>query len=198
MFIKRCPHCGEELGFSMGDSRGGIKCPHCKKKYSLQRPRRMWTYLPVLIYVILYINVDSFRNPVIKAVSMVIAILISLLSTLFIPLARYETAELITMYSVNYEVKCNIVWKKPWHILRFFIYSGFSTPVIFFKEDNVQISDAWCGVFRKIRHIGSKTKCEFEFVVDTAPKELLVVGNKFKIYYKKKEIGVGTIYDVFL
>lgn len=139
-----------------------------------------------------------YQNELITTIAILIVSLSIFLLSYFVPLARWQPAELITMYSVNYEVKCSIKWNKPWHILRFFIYSGFITPVIFFKDNNVQISDAWCGVFRKIRHIGKKTKCEFEFVVDDAPKKLLEVGNQFKIYYKKKEIGVGSIYEVFL
>lgn len=184
MFIKRCPWCGEELGVVSGMFRYYSKCPFCRNKYSILSPGNLWIYIPALMCLGLCVSNDIYKSDDMKCLAIGLSCLLIYPLSLFVPLYRWESVGEISTYSIKDKVKCNIKWNKSWHFLRFFIHSGFITPVVFFRDDNVEISDTWCGVFRKIRHIGKTSKCEFEFVVDEAPKNLLKAGNQFKIYYK--------------
>lgn len=69
-------------------------------------------------------------------------------------------------------------------------------PVCFMDSEGTPTSLMWCAVFRKIRHRRKYSKCNFEFVMEEAPRDLLKAGNRFSVFYEKEIVAVGEIQEV--
>ena len=198
MFICRCPYCGEELSFIdnvlVRLYARPLKCSYCANKYIIHYPKIYKTIIPWLIYFFLLKDkLDMINNVVIHLIVLSIVVIVFFLLALFVPLDRYEDMQLFSQWCAEHRAVAAIKWNKKYMWLRFLIYSGFITPVCFCDEHKRPISQMWCLSFKRLRHIGKKTICKVEFVVDTAPVELLESGNRFIIFYKKEQIGEGII-----
>lgn len=172
-----------------------MKCPYCDNKYVVHVPRNFMQAVPFLIYLF-FIRDDlkSLNNEFLSYLVIAGVIMATLFCILSTPIARYEKLELINTWCAEHRATCSIKWNKKFTFLRFLLTNGFITPVCFSDEKNNPISQMWSLSFRGFRHIGKKTICKVDFVVDTAPAEdLFIAGNRFFIFYKEQQIGEGVI-----
>lgn len=203
MLIHRCPYCGEKI--STAKSLALIlmdwwpfTCPTCHHKYRLHYPKILWITIPFGLYALLYLNTDIFKhNFPLNVAAIAAAMAAVLVIGWFIPLERYEYGDIVSFYEVDYLAKCRITWRNKSRFFRTVSFvSGCIYPVCFMDSEGTPTSLMWCAVFRKIRHRRKYSKCNFEFVMEEAPRDLLKVGNRFSVFYEKEIVAVGEIQEV--
>lgn len=153
--------------------------------------------IPYSIYLLVYAFSNLAENRFAHITAIVFTVLFSWIIASRIPFEKYEVGDIVSCYSPDDRVFCEIEWEKDFRFRKYaLICSGSILPVCFFDENNIPISHTWCAVLRKVRHRRKRTTCRFEFVLQDAPQELLLVGNRFRIFHNNKPIGTGTITKV--